>query len=298
MRRELLFVTATAALTSTVLTPSAARAQTRVEQSRPASADGTVDIENMSGSVKVVGWDKNEVLVRGTLGRRAEGLDFSGTSARTHIEVETHGSPHGIRSDLEISVPAGSRVKVEGFDATITVTGVTGSVYAETVNGSITQSGAAKEVELQSVNGSIEVAKAGGRIRAESVNGAVTVREVSGEVEASTVNGELTVTGSTFERAHLEAVSGSIRFEGDLGKRAILEAETVSGSVELVLPGSVGADFEISTFSGDITNELGPAAPKKGRHSPEKELSFTVGSGGAKVTVQTLSGGIHLRKRP
>src|SRR5262245_8624874 len=295
MRRELLIVTAAALLAAV---PSA-RAQTRVEQSRPAAADGVVDIENMSGSVKVVGWDKNEVSVRGTLGRRAEGLEFSGTSTRTHIEVETQGSPHGVRSDLEISVPAGSRVKVEGFDANITVTGVTGTVYAETVNGSITQTGASKEVELQSVNGSVEVTKAGGRIRAESVNGAVSLREVSGEVEASTVNGELTVTGSTFERAHLEAVSGSIRFEGDLGKRAILEAETVSGGVEIVLPGSVSADFEISTFSGGIDNELGPAAPPKGRrYSPEKELSFTTGSGGAKVVVQTLSGGISLRKRP
>ena len=274
-----------------------ARAQTRLEQSRPAAADGLVDIENMSGSVKVVGWDKNEVTVTGTLGRRAEGLDFSSTGNRTRIEVETHGSPHGVRSDLEISVPAGSRVKVEGFDANITITGVTGAVYAETVNGSITQSGAAKEVELQSVNGSVEVAKATGRIRAESVNGAVTVREVSGEVEASTVNGELTVTGSTFERAHLEAVSGSIHFEGDLGKRAILEAETVSGSVELLLPASVSADFEISTFSGEIVNELGPAAPRKGRYTPEKELSFSAGSGGAKVVVNTLSGGISLRKR-
>jgi DUF4097 and DUF4098 domain-containing protein YvlB len=293
MRRALLFVTVPAL----VLGALSARAQTRVEQSRPAAADALVDIENMSGSVKIVGWDKNEVSVRGTLGRRAEGLDFTGTNNRIHIEVETRGNPHGIRSDLEISVPAGSRVKVEGFDASITISGVNGSVYAETVNGSISQSGASKEVELQSVNGSVEVAKAAGRIRAESVNGAVTLHEVSGEVEASTVNGELTVTGSTFDRAHLEAVSGSIRFEGDLGKRAVLEAETVSGSVELVLPASVAADFDVSTFSGDIENELGPAAPRKGRYSPEKELSFSTGSGGAKISVQTLSGGIHLRKR-
>ncbi len=291
-RTTLLFVTVP------LLFPApAVRAQTRVEQSRPAAADALVEIENMSGSVKVTGWDKNEVAVTGTLGRRAEGLDFTGSGNRIHIEVETHGSPHGVRSDLEISVPAGSRVKVEGFDANITVTGVTGTVYAETVNGSITQTGAAKEVELQSVNGSVEVAKAGGRIRAESVNGAVTVREVSGEVEASTVNGELTVTGGTFDRAHLEAVSGSVHFEGDLGKRAILEAETVSGSVELLLPASVSADFEASTFSGEIVNELGPAAPRKGRYSPEKELSFSTGSGGAKVVVNTLSGNIQLRKR-
>jgi DUF4097 and DUF4098 domain-containing protein YvlB len=293
MRRALVVVTVPAL----VLAALSARAQTRVEQSRPAAADALVDIENMSGSVKLVGWDRNEVSVRGTLGRRAEGLDFTGTNNRIHIEVETRGNPHGIRSDLEISVPAGSRVKVEGFDANITIFGVTGSVAAETVNGSISQSGASKEVELQSVNGSVEVTKAGGRLRAESVNGAVTLREVSGEVEASTVNGELTVTGSTFERAHLEAVSGSITFEGDLGKHAILEAETVSGGVALVLPASVSADFDISTFSGDIENELGPTAPRKGRYSPEKELSFSTGSGGAKVSVQTLSGSIRLRKR-
>ena len=106
MRRALLFVTVPALL----LAAPSAPAQTRVDQSRPASADGLVDIENMSGSVKVVGWDKNEVAVRGTLGRRAEGLDFSGSGSRTRIEVETQGSPHGVSSDLEISVPARSRL--------------------------------------------------------------------------------------------------------------------------------------------------------------------------------------------
>src|SRR5262245_53106978 len=149
MRPALLAVTVPAL----VFAALPARAQTRVEQSRPAAADAFGDLENMSGSVKLVGWDKNEVSVRGTLGRRAEGLEFSGSNNRIHIEVETRGNPHGIRSDLEISVPAGSRVKVEGFDASITISGVTGSVSAETVNGSISQSGASKEVELQSVNG-------------------------------------------------------------------------------------------------------------------------------------------------
>src|SRR5262249_15080796 len=144
MRRALLVVTVPAF----VLAALSARAQTRVEQSRPAAADALVNIENMSGSVKVVGWDKGEVAVRGTLGRRAEGLEFTGTNNRIHIEVQTQGNPHGVRSDLEISVPAGARVKVEGFDASITVSGVTGSVSAETVNGSVSQSGASKEVEL------------------------------------------------------------------------------------------------------------------------------------------------------
>ena len=62
----------------------------------------------------------------------------------------------GVSSDIEVFVPPASRVSIEGFSATITVAGVTGTVSAETVNGSITQNGAAKEVQLQSVNGAVE----------------------------------------------------------------------------------------------------------------------------------------------
>jgi len=291
MRRAIpLFLTVAALLGSV-----AAHSDTRVDQSRPAAPDGLVEIENVSGSVRVTGWDKNEIAIKGTLGHRANGLEFSGTGSRTRIEVDVEGSPHGVRSDLDISVPAGSRLKIEGFDATISVSGVTGTVTAETVNGGITQTGAAKEVELQSVNGAVEVTKAAGRIHAESVNGVVSVRDASGEVEASTVNGELTVSGS-FDRVRMETVSGSLRFEGELTKRATLEAETVSGSVDIVLPASISADFEVSTFSGSMENELGPA-PRKSKYSPEKELSFSTGTGGAKVNVQTLSGTIRLRKR-
>jgi DUF4097 and DUF4098 domain-containing protein YvlB len=158
--------------------------------------------------------------------------------------------------------------------------------------------GGSKEVDLQSVNGSVEVTSPATRVHAEAVNGSVTVREASGEVEASTVNGTLTVIGGTFTRAQLETVSGRIIFEGALGKTATLSAESVSGSVELVLSAAVSADFSVSSFSGEIENELGPPPRKASRWTPGKELSFSTGSGGAKVSVETLSGNIRLRKRP
>ena len=290
-RAALVLVTALAA-------PAWLAAQTPVDQTRPAAPDGAVNIENMSGTVKVTGWDRAEVQVKGTVGHGAE-LAFDGTEKRTRIEVEAeHGNPMGIKSDLDIYVPAGSSVSVEGFQATITVAGVTGSVKAETVNGSISQTGAAKGIDLQSVNGTIDSTKAGGRVHAEAVNGTVTVRDASGEIEASTVNGKLLVTGGSFDQARLETVSGTVRFESALSARATLSVESVSGSVDLFLPAAFGAEFSISTFSGEITNELGPAAEKANRWTPQKELSFTVGSGGARVTAETLSGAINIRKRP
>jgi DUF4097 and DUF4098 domain-containing protein YvlB len=170
-------------------------------------------------------------------------------------------------------------------------------VKAETVNGSITQAGTAK-VELQSVNGDVDVTKAGGRVKAESVNGSVVLHDATGELEASTVHGKLQVLGGSYDRAELESVAGLVRFDAALSPRAALSIETVSGEVELALAAGLGADFAVSSFSGRITNELGPAATKSGKWTPQSELNFTTGSGGVRVKIETLSGAISIRKRP
>lgn len=272
-------------------------AQTPVDQKRPAAPDGTVSIENMAGTIKVTGWDRAEVQVKGTVGAGGE-LSFEGSGKSTHIEIEADHNPMGIRSDLDIYVPAASTVEIEGFQATITAIGVTGSVKAETVNGSITQSGAAKNVELQSVNGDVDVTKANGRVKAESVNGSVVLHDASGELEASTVHGKLHVLGGSWQRAEMESVAGTVRFEAAIAPRATVSIETVSGAVQLFLPASVGAEFAVSSFSGQINNELGPAAQKSSKWTPQTELNFTTGAGGARVTVETLSGAIEIHKRP
>ena len=279
------------------IAPRAAGAQQRVDARRSASADALVEIENPAGSIKVVGWDRGEVVVTGDLGAGASGLDVTGSGSRIRLGVETERNPHGVVSSLEVKVPARSRLQIESFAGTITVSDVSGTVSAETVNGSITVSGQAREIQAESVNGSVEVSGASTHTHAESVNGSVTVRGASGDLDASTVNGHLEVSGGSFHRAHLETVSGSLSFEGALASGASLEAETVSGSVTLALPASVAADFSISTFSGSVENAFGPPATRVGTHTPEKELEFSTGGGGASVSVHTLSGAITLRKR-
>ena len=126
----------------------------------------------------------------------------------------------------------------------------------------------------------------------------MTIRGARGDLEANTVNGELRVVGGgLFERAHLETVSGAIRFEGGLAAHAELDAQTVSGPIELILPPGIAADFTVSTFSGDINTDFAATLYRTGRHSREKELTFSTGGGGAKVVIETLSGSISLRKR-
>ncbi len=257
-------------LATVLAVPGWASAQTTVDQKRPAAPDGTVSIENMAGTIKVTGWDRAEVQVKGTVGAGGE-LSFEGTGKSTHIEIESDRNPMGVKSDLEVYVPAGSSVEIEGFQATISAVGVTGSVKAETVNGSITQSGAAKNVELQSVNGDVDVTKAHGRVKAESVNGSVVLHDASGELEASTVHGKLHVLGGSWQRAEIESVAGTVRFEAALSPRATLSIETVSGAVQLVLPAGDRRrvrGVELQRRRSRTSSGPRPASPASGRRRP------------------------------
>jgi DUF4097 and DUF4098 domain-containing protein YvlB len=277
--------------------PAWLAAQTPVDERRDAAADGVVEIENVAGSVKVVGWNEPAVRVTGTLAAGAE-LDFDSSGKRTQIQVEIEGNnPMEAASDLEVHVPAGSQVEIEGVRLDIEVTGVTGTVEAETVEGGITQSGAAREVNLQSVMGTVEVNGSSGTIHAETVNGAVVIRKSSGKVEASTVNGKLVVSDGPFDHVALESVAGAVTFEADLAPQARLDVEAVSGSVEILVPADLKADFAVSSFSGAIENELDIGKVEQESFLPAKELNFSTGSGGARISVETLSGSIHIRKR-
>jgi len=108
--------------------PAWLAAQTPVDQKHPATPDGTVSIENTAGSTKVTGWERPEVQVKGTVCSECE-LSVTGADKQVRVEVESnHVNPMAGKSDLEVFVPAGSSLEIEGFAATITVSGVNGSV--------------------------------------------------------------------------------------------------------------------------------------------------------------------------
>jgi DUF4097 and DUF4098 domain-containing protein YvlB len=296
-----------AALVLVALAPPAA-AQSRVDERRPANPNGLVEIENPAGSVRVIGWSRDEVQVTGTLGQRASGLDFVSRPNRTRIQVEVEGNPNRVSSALEIRVPSGSRVQIESFSGSIEVRDVSGRVKAESVSGSITLTGTLAEVDAESVSGAVLVTGPATRVRAGSTNASVTIRGTSGVLRAETTNGSLEVSGGDFQEAHLETVNGAIRFDGGLLTGASLDVESVNGSIELRLPANLGADFTISSFGGAVDSDFGvrlaPSRPRAGqrgrdRHRDDhgKELQFSTGGGGANVAVTTLNGRIALRKR-
>jgi DUF4097 and DUF4098 domain-containing protein YvlB len=256
--------TLSAAILIGILGGSVALAGQPLNEKKGAAADGLVQIENISGSVEVIGWDEPMVQVTGELGDGTKGLTFNVSDKRTRISVDLPGGRNvQVEStDLIVHVPRRSEVRVETVSADIEARELLGVVQLESVSGDLDLEGSPLEAELETVSGRVELRSAG-----------------------------------ELRRGSFESVSGNILVDTDFAVDGRYTFATVSGNVKLLLSAGVSADFDVETFSGDIVNELGPPARKSSIHLPAKELRFTAGAGGARVKAESVSGKVELRKR-
>jgi len=278
-------------------------AQEKVDRRRPAAAAGAVQVRNVAGSVRIVGWDRNEVQVQGTLGQGTERLDFEERSGAIVVEVvlpERRERQREVRiegSDLEIRVPAGAALDVNTVSAGIRVEGVRGALDLESISGEIQTVGEPEEVRASSMSGDIDIASSRGPVNANTVSGEVTIGQAVGAFRISTISGNATVRARALSDGSFDSIAGNLRFDGDLAGRARLELESHSGTIELTVPADVSARFEVDTFSGSIVNEFGQEAVRTSRYVPGRELDFTQGSGEARVRIHVFSGRVEIRKR-
>lgn len=291
----------TVMLMSLVLAAGMAWAEKQVDETRPADPDARISVEIISGSIRVTGWNRDEVHVSGSIGDDVKVLDISGGGSSISIELDVPDSwgrrRRDIDADLEISVPSAARLSVETVSADITVQEVEGKIELESVSGGVKLAGRPSRADVETVSGNIRVDGDQTAITAESVSGDIELSGVAETVEAASVSGNIEVSAKEIERATFESVSGDLEFAGGLTAKARLHAEAHSGNVTLLLPADTSATWEVETFSGNVTNEFGPEAERSSEHGPGKWLKFTTGSGEARITVDSFSGNVRFRKR-
>jgi len=286
----------TALLTAALLAAPAMAEE--VNLSGDAPADGVVMIENIAGSITVIGWDKNEITVTGTMSDEVEKIDFT-TGKKSRIKVVYPKKTKTIKTgaDLEIHVPKGSSVEIECISAPIDVSGLTATVEAASISGNVTITGVCEEIEAESISGDVIIEGGAPEIEIGSISGEVSASGGTSEVEAETVSGDIALEFKEYLGLSVGSVAGSAKIKGALADEASISVDLHSGNLTMIVPGSVSADFEIETFSGDIDNDFGQKAHKTSEYSPGKELEFSVGSGSARVRISTFSGDVEILKK-
>lgn len=283
-----------------VLSQAAAAEQTHNKRATIAP-DATIDVSNVQGSVSVTAWDKNEVELHAVLESDKDRLEFEATERQVRIKVDR--PDHRYRDDddatLTLKVPKGARLVVETVSAEIVVDGVRGEQRLESVSGSVETKAYDQPVSLHAVSGEITVSGSGGKaaLTTENISGTTIVSGIRGSYEGQTVSGTIDASLAAVERLHIETVSGDADIKAELGAAARADMESVSGSLTLTIKPPVNAEFDIESFSGDIDACFGPKPRDKSKYGPGSELGFTEGKGGARVTIESLSGDINICNR-
>ncbi len=285
-----------------VLTALAALATGRaaaedVEHSMALDDDGMVVIKVVKGEVRVEAWDREELLVRGEVGEGSDRLLMEGNSQRREIEVKIPRNSRGVEgSELEFFVPAGASVVVETTSADIIADGIGGElVELRAVSGDIEADAGGERLFAHTVSGDVELESNARRVDINSVSGDIDARLAGEEVDANTVSGELLLIARSLDRGHFESVSGDMELDVALAGTGVISVASLSGDVDLILPGDLSATCEAESFSGSIKSTRGQV--EKAKYGPHKTLRFVSGDGSGRVQVESFSGDVRIRER-
>ena len=263
----------------------------RLDTVLPLSRNGAVEIRLHSGEIIVTGWSRNEVKVRATSERGQLRLEAS----PSHIEIGAHNIRGRLGdTQVEVSVPEGTRLTVSAHSSNVSVRGVKGEVEVTTMNGDVVIDDASSRVGFESVSGDVQISRVQGDLRGEAMSGEIDVTDVTGDVEIETVSGDLTLRNVRSKYVRAETVSGSVEFDGRTEAGGRYDFASHSGDVRLVLPAALGAMISVETFSGTIDSDFPITLQPGQRHG--KQFEFQVGDGGARIDATSFSGGIYIQR--
>lgn len=130
--------------------------------------------------------------------------------------------------------------------------------------------------QISSVSGDVKVTGVSGKLHASAVSGDVQVIDVSGSVSASAVSGDVKV--------EINRLDGSDD----------MKFSTVSGDVNVMLPGSLDADVDMSSFSGSIKTDFAIEV-KSEKYGSRNTARAKLGEGSRRLKMTSVSGDLSLR---
>ncbi len=187
------------------------------------------------------------------------------------FRMVTSGRRH--RCTVAIVAPPSARVQISTVSAPAVVSGFEGGAEVTTVSGEVTLSQLSNEVDVKTVSGDI------------------AAKGIAAGVKLKSVSGDVAVVDGSCRWVDAKSVSGDVLLDLDLDPQGTYDITTVSGTVSLRTTAEPDLAVEASSVSGHLVSDFGLNwESKPGR----RYTSETIGSGGARLWVKTVSGDLRV----
>jgi len=131
-------------------------------------------------------------------------------------------------------------------------------------------------------------------------NGDVRFENVRGDIDVNTLNGDVDFVGVTSSKVRAKTMSGEISYDGTFDPAGQYDFNAFSGGIDLMIARNTGATLTVTTYSGTVDSPDFPLVLKPGarnRESNGKSMTFDLGNGGARISLESFSGEIRIRER-
>jgi len=249
-----------------------------------------LQVENFNGATTVHTWERSAIrVVANGDGRNRLDIRNLGTALIVRSEGR-YGPPRNV--EYHITVPVRTDLTINGVYHDVTVDGVQAGIDVETVNGDIDVRGGNGFVSLKSVEGRVQLAGAKGRITLSSVNEGVRVTDSEGDLSAESVNGEVALEGITSASVTATTVNGDVSYDGTIQDGGQYTLNTHNGDIVITVPEGANATVDVSTYNGEFET----AFPVQLSRTSRNRFTFVLGSGSARLMLESFQGTIQLRR--
>lgn len=239
--------------------------------------------------------------------------DYSDGSRGRKVTISSRGSGLSAWADVRLMLPAGAHVELNLGVGKVSLANVNGSIEVKTVSGDFAGNATTGELSIDTGSGDVTLTGHNGALSIDTGSGDITLGGIkTDELSVDTGSGDVRVDGLTASKLSVDTGSGDVTVSGasvgvvgvDTGSGDIrigfsvdideLSVDTGSGDVEVSAPGSLGATVKIETSSGDINTEFPVQVTRKSRDG----LSGTIGDGQGRLSIDTASGDVTLKRQP
>jgi hypothetical protein len=250
----------------------------------------SLEIENFGGDITVKTWDKDALKIAAQHSIK-DRVMIVRTGSAIRLKVKSRRwVPANVT--YRITAPRWMKLELSGVNTDIDVEDSRGEVRAETVQGDITLKGSQGMASLSSIQGEVSATGVRGRIEASSVNQGIRLTNVVGTIVAESVNGGIMIENAESDSVEASTVNGPVTFEGQVSDAGYYRFATHNGCIDVAMPEKSNATVSLSTFSGGIDSSF-PVTLKKIK---SKRFQTTIGSGRARIELESFQGTIFLRR--
>lgn len=258
--------------------------------------DGTVDLElrvpRNIGNVRIN--TRHGHIEIAEIEGLAEGVTTTGNLTMRNLAGDARGET------------ATGELKLERIAGTATVATQSGDIAANDIRRGLTANTASGDVntagveggrvECKSVSGDVWVERVGLNapldITVESISGDATLKQASGNIALKAVSGDVTAEELAATRLQAQTVSGDVQLRLKEQFSGTMQVNTVSGDVLIAMPEGSHVRVSLSTSSGELRCEHDAHEVS----ATETLWTGQIGTGAGTLNVQTISGDTQIQR--